>query len=276
MVEMKGIDVSHWNGEIDWVKVAADGVKFVFIKATEGTSYSRLSYFKENAPLAQAAGIKVGAYHYAQFSTVAQARVEAAYFLQSIKGITLDYPAVLDLEVNKGQASKATLTSAAIAFLDMIKNAGYTPMLYTGKSFLENQLDESMLEGYPLWVARYNNTLGRNADIWQHTDSGKVSGIKGNVDMNIAYREFSNTREVSKASSGDSDLYRLVTGNFGNKSNLAAGKKRIQQKYKWIIYEKIDTDYRLVTGTFKGKEAAEERAANIRKAFGWTVYVQEA
>ena len=193
MENVKGIDVSHWQGAINWDEVAKAGMKFVFIKATEGTNYPKLSYFKENAPQALAAGLKVGAYHYAKFATVAGAKAEAAYFLDSISSFTLNYPVVLDLEENKKGANKKKLTDAAIAFLDSIEEAGYTAMLYTGKYFLENTLDESRLTNYALWIARYNSSLGRSTDIWQHSDSGKISGISTKVDLNIAYRDFTNT-----------------------------------------------------------------------------------
>ena len=199
MTMFKGIDVSHWQGNVDWQKVSEDEIDFVFIKATEGTSYPRLTYFKENAPKALAAGLRVGAYHYAKFSAVAEAEKEAAYFISSIKGHQLNYPAVLDLEENKGEASKTALTKAAVIFLDSIKEAGYTPMLYTSKSFLDNSLDESKLDGYPLWIARYSSLLGREADIWQHSDSGKVNGIEGKVDMNIAYRDFPSVKAAGKS-----------------------------------------------------------------------------
>ncbi|MGE7762216.1 GH25 family lysozyme [Peribacillus sp. NPDC097895] len=193
MTRLKGIDVSHWQGKINWDKVAKAGVQFVFIKATEGTSYSKLSYFQENAPKALQAGLKVGAYHYAKFATVEEAKAEAAYFLESIRFVALNYPIVLDLEENKKEAKKKTLTDAAIAFLEAIEEAGHTAMLYTGKSFLENTLDESRLSKYALWIARYNSTLGRHTDIWQHSDSGQVSGISTKVDLNVAYRDFTKT-----------------------------------------------------------------------------------
>ncbi|MFD9625826.1 GH25 family lysozyme [Peribacillus muralis] len=193
MTQLKGIDVSHWQGAIHWRKVAKAGVEFVFIKATEGTSYSKLSYFKENAPKALEAGLKVGAYHYAKFATEAEARAEAAYFLDAISSFSLNYPLVLDLEENKKAARKQALTDSAIAFLEAVEEAGHTAMLYTGKSFLENALDESKLMKYPLWIARYNSKLGRSADIWQHSNSGEVDGIRTKVDLNIAYRDFSNT-----------------------------------------------------------------------------------
>lgn len=190
MTQIKGIDVSHWQGAIDWAKVKTDGVIFAFIKATQGTSYSKEDYFRNNAPRALGSGIHVGAYHYGVFSTVQEAKAEAAYFLSVIKDFKLTYPVVLDLEENKKGASKDQLTDAAIVFLEALENAGYFAMLYTGKSFLETQLDEARLKPYALWVARYNSFLGRSADIWQFTSSGSVNGISGNVDVNWSYRDF--------------------------------------------------------------------------------------
>ncbi|MBP3041082.1 LysM peptidoglycan-binding domain-containing protein [Bacillaceae bacterium Marseille-Q3522] len=187
---IKGIDVSHWQGVIDWAKVAADGVKFVFIKATQGTNYSKVDFFKTNVRAAAAAGIHVGAYHYGTFGNVEEANVEAAYFLSVVRGYDLSYPLVLDLEENKKGAGRSQLTDATIAFLEAIENAGYFAMLYSGKNFFETQLHEARLKPYALWVARYNDELGQQADIWQYTSSGKVNGIAGNVDMNWAYRDF--------------------------------------------------------------------------------------
>jgi lysozyme len=189
MVQLKGIDISHHNGPIDWAKVKADGVKFVFIKATQGINYSKVDYFRNHAPKALGFGLDVGAYHYATFSNVPEAVAEARYFLSVIREYKLTYPPVLDLEENKKNASRKELTLAAVAFMELLEKAGYKPILYTGKHFLETELDESKLR-YPLWIARYGPQLGRDADIWQHSSSGKVNGISGNVDMNISYRDF--------------------------------------------------------------------------------------
>ncbi|MED4726893.1 glycoside hydrolase family 25 protein [Aneurinibacillus migulanus] len=202
MTKIKGIDVSHHNGTVDWKKVAADGVKFVFLKASEGTTFVDKT-FKTNAANARANGIRVGAYHYAKFGNVAEAKAEAQHFLRTVSGVKITYPLVLDLEENKKKASKATLTDAAIAFLDAIEKAGYFAMIYAGKYFFETQLDEKRLKPYALWIARYNSFLGRDAGVWQYTDKGKVSGISGNVDMNWSYRDFAtliSSKNVSKPS----------------------------------------------------------------------------
>ncbi len=187
---IKGIDVSHYQGAVDWAKVKADGVEFAFIKATQGVGYKYVDYFRNNAPVALGNGLEVGAYHYGTFGNVPEAITEARYFLSVVKDFKLTYPLVLDLEENKQGVNKQQLTDAAIAFLEVLENAGYFAMLYSGKNFLETQLNESRLKPYALWVARYNKELGRNADIWQFTSSGKVPGISGNVDMNISYRDF--------------------------------------------------------------------------------------
>ncbi|MCY8590150.1 GH25 family lysozyme [Bacillus haynesii] len=184
---IKGIDVSHWQGNINWKKVAGDGIKFAFIKATEGTTLKD-NKFETNVSDANVAGIKTGAYHFARFGSKSEALAEAKFFLSVVKNVKLSYPLVLDLEVNQRKVSKSVLTDAAVAFLSEIEKAGYFAMIYSGKSFLENCLDESKLKPFALWVARYNNTLGRHADIWQYSSSGQVSGIAGNVDMNICYR----------------------------------------------------------------------------------------
>jgi lysozyme len=189
MTQIKGIDVSWHNGAIDWAKVKADGVNFVFIKATQGTGYSKVDYFRNNAPKAAGFGLNVGAYHYATFSNVPEALSEVKYFLSVVKDYKLTYPLVLDLEENKKNASKKQLTDAAVAFMDMLKHAGYQTLLYTNKSFLDNVLDESRIT-YPLWISRYYKELGITADIWQYSCEGKVNGISGNVDMNWALSGF--------------------------------------------------------------------------------------
>jgi lysozyme len=195
---IKGIDVSHHNGSIDWAKVKADGVKFTFIKATQGVGYSKVDYFRNHAPKALGNGIHVGAYHYATFSNIPEALSEAKYFYSVIKDYKLTYPLVLDLEENKDNASRKQLTAAANAFMEFLENKGYKVMLYTSKGFLDYELDKTMID-CPLWIARYNKELGMTADIWQHTDKGKVNGIGGYVDMNWGYRDFAPQPKASSS-----------------------------------------------------------------------------
>ncbi|AUZ39537.1 GH25 family lysozyme [Bacillus sp. MBGLi79] len=200
-MRIKGIDVSHWQGNIDWKKVAKDGIKFAFIKATEGTTLIDKK-FKRNVLGANAAGIKTGAYHFARFGSKSEALAEARFFLSLVKKVSLSYPLVLDLEVNQRNVDKSVLTNAAVAFLREIESAGYFAMIYSSKSFFEICLDESKLKPFALWIARYSSKLGRDADIWQYSDSGKVAGISGNVDMNICYRAELDSKAVSTEKAG--------------------------------------------------------------------------
>jgi lysozyme len=221
MTQIKGIDVSHHQGHIDWKNVAANGVKFAFIKASEGTTFVD-SKFKTNVEGANAVGIKTGAYHYAKFSNVVEAQAEAKHFLSTVAGATLTYPLVLDLEEDKKKAGKKVLTDAAIAFLDVLKHSKRDVILYSGKSFLETNLDETRLKETPLWVARYNSTLGRSADIWQHSDKGIVPGILGHVDLNWAYRDFSSNQE----------RYIVKSGSFPDKESADKFADDLRSKYK--------------------------------------------
>lgn len=188
----KGIDVSHYQGNIDFKKVKAAGYDFVIIKASEGNSYKD-GMFETNYKNAVAEGLKVGIYHFGRFSSVADAKAEAKFFLDVIKDKVLTYPAVLDLETDQYNLSDTVLTDSAIAFLEELENNGYFAMLYSGKYFLENELEEDRLEPYASWVARYASKLGRDAGIWQYSSKGSVPGISGNVDMDIAYYDYSFT-----------------------------------------------------------------------------------
>jgi lysozyme len=186
---IKGIDVSHYQGNIDFKKVKNAGYEFVFIKATEGKSYLD-PMFETNFKNANAAGLYVGAYHFGTFSNVDEAKNEANHFLSAIKGKTFTYPVVLDLEVDKKQVSDKQLTDATIVFLEALENAGYFAMIYSGKSFYENELDVARLTPYATWIARYGSTLGRDAGIWQNSSSGKVPGVSGSCDTDIAYHDY--------------------------------------------------------------------------------------
>jgi lysozyme len=103
MTQIKGIDVSHWQGDIDWKKVKDDGVEFAFIKATEGTSFID-DKFLANINGANAVGIKTGAYHFARFGCVEEEKEEARHFLDVVSKVTLTYP--LDLEVDQKKVGK--------------------------------------------------------------------------------------------------------------------------------------------------------------------------
>lgn len=198
--QIKGIDVSKWQGEIDWKKVKADGVEFAFIRAGYWTNYTD-PYFEKNYNNAKAAGVKVGAYHYSYALTAAQAKKEAEFMLTLLKNKQFDYPVAFDLENDATQLSlgKKILTDMAVAFCEIIKTAGYNPMLYINTNWRNNFVDMSRIIGvYHLWQAHYPpNPANRPAAVddkvavWQYSSTGKINGISGNVDLNWGYVDLS-------------------------------------------------------------------------------------
>ncbi|MEI4831572.1 GH25 family lysozyme [Bacillus sp. FJAT-53711] len=190
-----GIDVSHYEGVIDWNQVKNDPnqVNFMFAKVTEGseqgTNYVDPT-FQYNINGANNVGILTGAYHFFRAISVNDAKQEAAFFIKNLQSVTLTAPVFVDVEANDGNLDRDTLTDAVNAFLTELKNAGYTSNgVYSNLYFFENSLNSSRLqENTLLWIARYNERgPGIDCDIWQYTDSGKVQGIHGNVDCNTSY-----------------------------------------------------------------------------------------
>ena len=193
-----GIDVSFWQEDIDWPKVKEAGVQFAMIRAgargTESGDLFEDDYAQANYTGATAAGIKVGAYFFSQAITVDEAVAEADYLLDIIKDWDVQMPLVYDWEFVSEYARTAnveprTLTNCAYAFCERVKNAGYTPMIYfnTNQSF--DMLYLAELKEYDFWLAQYDTVLRYpyKIDMWQYTDSGKVPGIEGNVDINLYF-----------------------------------------------------------------------------------------
>lgn len=191
---LKGIDVSHYQGEIDWKKVKAAGVQFAIIKAGYGKyAYQEDPCFEDNIEGAYNAGIPVGVYWYSYADTVAEAKQEAEVCLTVIKPykdmITL--PVFFDQEYEPAilSAGNSIRTQCCVAFIQVIEAAGYKAGLYGSQDWLDNKIDDSQIpETATVWVAQYGSkcTYKGRYTIWQYTSTGKVNGIKGNVDMNEA------------------------------------------------------------------------------------------
>ncbi|MCM1185882.1 MAG: Ig-like domain-containing protein [Lachnoclostridium sp.] len=193
-----GIDVSKYNGNIDWNAVKNSGVSYVIIRVgyrgyTQGSLVDD-SKFAANIKGATAAGLKVGVYFFTQAVDQVEAVEEASMVLERIKGYTISYPVFLDVEPSggKGRAdslSKETRTAVCKAFCETIQNSGYTAGIYANKTWLTEKIDTSQLSAYKIWLAQYaaTPTYKGRYDMWQYKSTGKVSGISGNVDMNISY-----------------------------------------------------------------------------------------
>ena len=206
-----GIDVSKHNGSIDWEQVKKSGIQFAIIRAGnrgygEAGNMVEDPYFVQNMNGAIANGIKVGVYYYSQAITVEEAIQEAEATLRMIQdngfADKLSLPIVIDTEASGGRADSMTKeqrTTVVKAFCERIKQAGYTPMVYSNKSWLKNNLIMSELEQYEVWVAHYvktddpiNNPTDYDGrfEIWQYTSTGSVPGISGDVDIDISYKKY--------------------------------------------------------------------------------------
>lgn len=193
-----GIDVSKWNGSINWTNVKNSGVNYVIIRcgyrgSSQGTLVEDPTY-KSNIQGAIAAGLKVGVYFYSQAVNQVEAVEEASMVLNLIRGYKISYPVFIDIEASGGRGDaidKNTRTAVAQAFCETIQGSGYTAGVYSGKHWFETKMNTSSLEKYKIWVAHYNNaastTYKGRYDIWQYTSSGTISGIGGNVDLNLSY-----------------------------------------------------------------------------------------
>ena len=197
-ISVTGIDVSKYQPNIDWKTVKASGIEFAIIRVGyRGSSTGVLvedPYFKQHIKGATQAGLKVGVYFFTQAITKAEAVEEASMALALTEGYNLAYPIFIDTERVSGNArannlSRANRTEIVEAFCKTIQNAGRKAGVYASKSWYNDQLDVSKLDKYCIWVAQYNTTCTYNGrySIWQYTETGKVPGISGYVDLNISY-----------------------------------------------------------------------------------------
>lgn len=176
---MKGIDISNYQGEVDFQKVKNDGIEVVIMKATEGRTWQD-TRFRNYYNGAKAAGIKVGAYHFLRGNAVED---EVNNFLSVIGGLNFDCKLIIDAEVDLGGVD--TTSKHVRDFTDLLISKGIDVALYTGDDFYKTNLNDSV-KNIPLWVARYssNKPEAKNYIGWQYTSDGQVSGINGRVDMN--------------------------------------------------------------------------------------------
>ncbi len=202
VISHKGIDVSEFQGNIDWNLVAQDGVEFAFIRAAyRGYGTGKLvedANFDANVQGAQAAGIKVGAYIYSQAITEDEVVEEANLVLEKIAPYQMECPIVFDVENVTGADGRMNALSIedrtrfAQLFCQTIENAGYRPMLYYNTEMGIMMLELGMLEGYDKWFAAYREDFYYPYDfkIWQYSQSGRVQGIASEVDLNISFDVF--------------------------------------------------------------------------------------
>ncbi|WP_346708063.1 GH25 family lysozyme [Massilistercora timonensis] len=201
----QGIDVSQFNGVIDWEAVKEAGIKFAIIRLGRRTYGSGTLGMDtkaiENIKGATEAGIPVGVYIFSQAITTKEARQEANYVLNRIKGYDIKLPIVMDFEyasdaggltgrLYEADLSKSEATNICLDFCERIEEYGYTPMVYANADMLRNGLNADKISSlYKIWLAHYTNKTDYEGEysFWQYSSTGKVDGITGNVDMNYRY-----------------------------------------------------------------------------------------
>lgn len=203
-----GIDVSKWQGKIDWKKVKASGIDFAIIRigyrAEDGKIYKD-SYSDYNIQQADKAGLLIGVYFFSTAVSKTEAEAEAKWVAEAVKGYPISYPVVYDCENFSNSTSRMyslsvqQRTDNALSFLNCIETFGYKGMFYAAKSDIENSYNwetEKIAAKYKIWVAHYseityptkeNPDYSGRYDMWQYTNMGKVSGINSNTDMIVSY-----------------------------------------------------------------------------------------
>ena len=190
---IKGIDVSQYQGNMDWTKVKNQGISFAFIRVGHG-AHEVDPYFVKNIDNANAVGIKVGVYFYSTAQSVEESRADALWVIDQLKGHTVSYPVAIDLESNSQvDLGWETITAMAKVFCDEVKAAGYTPMIYANTKYMIMGIDLEKLLKYDKWFACYsdNITFPYNFQMLQYSEKGSIPGIKGDVDLNISFIDYS-------------------------------------------------------------------------------------
>lgn len=209
----RGIDVSEWQGEINWNSVKKSNVDFAFVRVAYGLNYLDKAY-SYNMAQANAVGIPVGVYIYSTATTTEKALKEAQLVINKMKGYKVSYPVVFDMEYSEmGKLSGSQIAELANVFCSEIRRAGYYPMVYCNTYWYSSVVNMSKLSGIDVWIARYGDTIqapsreSYDYTIWQSTDGdgggvlnptkGLISGIpvSNNVDVNFGFVDY--TRKIT-------------------------------------------------------------------------------
>ena len=182
------VDVSTFQQTIDWSQVKQDGIVGAMIRAGYGFGTVDNQY-RANVTGCENNGIPYGMYHYSYATNIEDAKKEAEFFINNAKGTSPSYPLAMDVEeASQAAMGKQALTAMILAFCDVVKAAGYQPMLYTNLNWATNYIDMSQIDNADIrvWIAQYNTTLDYKGNyfLWQYTSSGRVAGISANVDLN--------------------------------------------------------------------------------------------
>ena len=319
-----GMDVSQHNGKINFKKAKRDGIEFVFIRVGY-TGYTKSSFslnldknYKTYIKDATKAGLKVGVYWYSQSTKVSEAKKEAKALLKAIKGYSITMPVVFDYEfadtkkgrLDSAKLSKTNMTANALAFLNTVSNAGYDACIYASENFLGEHLYANQISSnFKVWLANYSSKTNYKGDyeFWQHTAKGRVSGMRGNVDINFWYKGENSTYLGTQVYTGapiECGVYAAIDGRelvenvdytltYSNNINIGTARitlngigehKGLKQNYTFnIVPDKVknvahisseNTSLKLSWNSVSGADAYVITAESINniKTFTKTVY----
>lgn len=280
----KGIDVSEWQGVINWDKVKNSGIEFAILRLGwigNKNNHTLDKYFERNFTEAKRVGIPIGIYVYCYSNSIANIQNGAKWVVEKLKGKSLELPVYIDMEDSSIVAvGKNTLTDMCFKFNEIIEKAGYWAGVYANKNWFTNYLDKDRLGNrFTLWVAQYTKSCTlkvNNLDIWQHTSSGAVDGIAGKVDMNIMYRDLlAEIKPVSKPATKSIDqlVQETLAGKHGDdevrKKSLGVFWQPVQdiinaiyRKDKTYIVKRGDT----LSGIAKKYKTTWQKIYNDNKA----------
>lgn len=234
-MEIKGIDVSSYQGKPDWTKVAKAGYKFAILRIHQKSGID--GSFEYNYKSCRTNGLLVGGYKYSYALTPAQAIDEAEAVIEVLNGRGMDFPIFYDLEWNQQRSlGKQAVENIAVAFLTRMKKAGYKVGIYCNYSWYINYTSDN-LKKYDCWIANYPKTQLDNGTLqerlrppvgvgWQYSSKGKVDGINGNVDMNVFYKDYRDSVQKGETAVAKTKLQEFIElGNYyanngGNKPYL--------------------------------------------------------
>lgn len=207
----EGIDVSRYQGAVDWNAVRRAEKRFALVRLGSSNQSGPYvdPYFSRNVEQAHQAGLRVGAYYYTYAKTQQQVIAEITPLLKELEGKRLEYPVYVDVEdASLVSMGKDALTSLVKFSMDILDQKGWFPGYYSYTEFLRRNLDTRRLESYPLWVADYRGSVGYVGEygMWQYSSVGRVDGVSGNVDLDYSYKDYlPEIRAAGKNGYGEQD-----------------------------------------------------------------------
>lgn len=277
-MKIKGIDVSKYQGDIDFDKVKNDGIEFVIIRIGYGGSAPvKDSKFEENYKNAKKAGLKIGTYLYSYVNSDSDVRAETDAILKWLSGKNFELPFYLDVEDNKTQGglSRSELTNYVYEICENVEKAGYFTGIYASKNWLETKLDMTRLKRFTIWLAQWttNPTYQGSYAMWQYTSNGSVNGINGRVDMNYQIKELGGNLEQTENKKRDEEIANeVIRGKWGNGQDRKNRLKNAGYDYRAIqnlVNQKLSKkrDEEIATEVIQGKWGNQpERQKRLEKA----------